>query len=88
MAGKEKFSKRQGLSYLKEKQITVREDAPEGLRSFIPMVFYELDKKPSELREIVCRVLRVAPDRNNWSEFPNIDYEVNNLLESCDWFIV
>lgn len=88
MAGKEKFSKRHGLSSLKEKEITVREDAPGGLRDFIPVVFYELNKKPSDLREIVCRLLRVAPDRNNWSEYPNIDSEVADLLGSCDWFIV
>lgn len=88
MAGKEKFSERLGLSSIKEKEITIREDAPAGLRAFIPMVFYELDKNPSDLREIICRILRTPPDRDNWSEFPNIDYEVGHLLEVCDWFLV
>jgi hypothetical protein len=26
------------------------------------------------------------PDPNNWSEYPNIDDEVRQLLDSCDWF--
>jgi len=82
------FSKRLGLFSIKEKEITIREDAPEGLRRFIKMVFYDLKKNPSELREIVCRVLKTPPDKDNWSEFPNIDYEVSNLLEGCDWFRV
>ena len=88
MAGKEKFSERLGLSSVKEKEITVREDAPEGLRAFIPIAFYELGKNPSDLREIICRILRTPADKNNWSEFPNIDYEVRQLLENCDWFLV
>lgn len=88
MLNKETFSKRFGHYSMNEKEITVREDAPYGLRRFIPTAFYELKKEPSDLRAIVCRVLRVPPDNNNWSEFPNIDGEVNQLLEDCDWFIV
>jgi hypothetical protein len=26
------------------------------------------------------------PDPNNWSEYPNIDYEVRELLDNCDWY--
>lgn len=82
------FSKRFGHFSFKEKEITIREDAPEGLRGFVKMAFYDLGKKPSELREIVCRVLKISPDRNNWSERPNIDTEVSEHLENCDWFYI
>lgn len=88
MINKETFSKRQGLFSLKEKEITVREDAPEGLRGFIKMAFYDLNKNPSDLRAITSRVLKIAPDRNNWSEYPNIDWEVGQHLENCEWYIV
>jgi hypothetical protein len=88
MPNKETFSKRFGHYLVNEREITIREDAPFGLRRFIPTAFYELKKQPSDLRAIVCRVLRVPPDTNNWSEFPNIDGEVNQLLEDCDWFVV
>lgn len=88
MTNKQTFSKRQGLFSIKEKEITVREDAPEGLRGFIRMAFYDLKKNPSDLRSITTRVLKIPPDRNNWSEYPNIDYEIEQHLESCEWYIV
>lgn len=88
MPDKETFSKRFGHYSISAKEITVREDAPFGLRRFIPVAFYELKKDPSDLRAIVCRILRIPSDTNNWSEYPNIDGEVNHLLEDCDWFIV
>lgn len=88
MNSKETFSKRQGFFSLKEKEITVREDAPEGLRGFIKMAFYDLNKNPSDLRAITSRVLKIPPDSNNWSEFPNIDWEVGQHLEKCEWYLV
>jgi hypothetical protein len=88
MTNKNTFSKRQGLFTLKEKEITVREDAPEGLRGFIKMAYYDLGKNPSDLRSITSKVLKIPPDSNNWSEFPNIDYEVGQHLESCEWYLV
>lgn len=82
------FSKRQGLFSIKEKEITIREDAPAGLRGFIKMAFYDLKKYPSDLRSITTRVLKIPPDRNNWSEYPNIDYEVEHHLDNCEWYSV
>ena len=71
-----------------ERAITIREDAPLGLRQFIVQVLYELGYLPSYARRIICRTLRVAPDNNNWSEHPNIEYEVNQLIQECEWFSV
>jgi hypothetical protein len=88
MTEKKIFSKRLGIFSIMEKEITIRNDAPEGLRGFVKMTFYELNKSPSDLRSIVCRVLKIPPDGNNWSEFPNIDYEVRTHLESCQWYLV
>lgn len=88
MTNKERFSKRTGHFSIKDKEITIREDAPKGLRVFIPMAFYNLGKNPSELRKIICRVLKTPPDRNNWSEYPNIEDEIDQLLKNCDWFLV
>lgn len=88
MTNKETFSKRQGLYSIKEKEINVREDAPEGLRGFIQMAFYDLNKNPSDLRAITSRVLKIPPDSNNWSEYPNINWEVSQHLENCEWYLV
>lgn len=86
MQPNKKFSRRLGLQNIQEAEITIREGAPEGLRGFIKMSFYDLNKQPSALRQIICRTLRIPPDTNNWSEYPNIDYEVDELLGGCEWF--
>lgn len=88
MTKKIPFSKRHGLYFTNEKEITVRNDAPEGLRGFIKMAFYELNKNPSDLRKITTKVLRIPPDSNNWSEYPNVDWEVGQHLENCDWYFI
>lgn len=81
------FSKRYGHKP-EGKNIVIREDAPKSLRVFVIQTLYYLKYEPSDLRKIICRVLRVSPDPNNWSEYPNIDSEVNYLMETCEWYRV
>src|SRR6266850_1919227 len=87
MAKRERFSERLGFK-APEPEITVRFDAPEEMRGVIVDIAYEFDLRPSDLREIVCRVLRKRPDPDNWSERPNIDYEVRQTLDSAAWYHV
>lgn len=70
------------------KDIQIREDAPEGLRFAALETARELGLGPSSLRNVVCRVLRVRPDQGNWSEYPNVWGEVQDLVYGCDWFKV
>ena len=84
----ERFSKRMGLDNIAAAQITVRNDAPPGLRDFLIAVAYDAGLSPRSLRPLVCRILRVAPDPGNWSEWPNIAYEVSQLVGSCPWYNV
>lgn len=87
MAPQEPFSKRH--RYVSPtKEITIREDAPENLRYFVLQTTIDLGWSPSALRDIMCRVLRKAPDGGNWSEYPNIWGEVQSLMYGCDWFRV
>ena len=80
----ESFSKRHG--YVQEADITVREDAPNGLRCLIiDIAEHDCDFSPSDLRPIICRVLNESPNSNNWTDYPNIDYEVRNLIGNCEW---
>ena len=44
MTNFERFSKRKNLYTLNEKEITIREDAPEGLRGYVKMAYYDLNK--------------------------------------------
>ena len=83
-----KFSKRLGHFVVKEKEITIKEDAPQELREFIVMTVYELGYQPSFLRDTICKVLKKAPDRGNWSEYPNIEGEVQELISGCEWYFV
>ena len=78
MALQQPFSKRNRLGSATE--ITIREDAPESLRYFALDTARQLEYAPSTLRTILCRVLRTRPDQGNWSEYPNIWSEVQDLM--------
>jgi hypothetical protein len=87
MEKKPPFSKRQG--YLgSSKEITIREDAPENLRYFILHTARSLGLTPAPLRELVCRILHIRPDPNNWSDYPNVWGEVEDLVYGCKWYRV
>ena len=40
---------------------------------------------PSAMRRVICKILLVRPDPNNWSEYPNISQEVAWLMEGAPW---
>lgn len=67
---------------------TQRQDAPYELRGIVVQLAYECGFRPSTLRDVVCRLLRKRPNPGNWSEYPNIDDEVQRLVDGCDWYRV
>ena len=84
---KKRFSRRYGYSS-PEKEITIRHDAPEEFRGALLQIGIEQGLEPSDLRKVVCSALRRIPDRNNWSEYPNVWDEVQDLIIECPWFKV
>src|SRR5688500_8877184 len=84
---RERFSQRRGFS-IRPVEISIRNEAPQHVRDAVLQIALDTGFRPSELRTIICRVLRVAPDSSNWSEFPNVWYEVQGLVESAEWFRV
>jgi hypothetical protein len=79
----ETFSKRHG--YVQEVEITIRENAPSGLRQFVIDIAEEdFDLSPSTLRPIICRILNESPNSNNYSA-GYIDDEVRCLIRNCKW---
>ncbi len=62
----------------------VREDAPEPVRVGFLAIFEER-LGPSGLRDVACKVLRKRPDVGNWSEYPNIWDEVQELVHRAPW---
>lgn len=87
MNGIQKFSERHGFVPT-ENEITIQHDAPDELRNAIIQIAYEAGFSPSPLRTLICRILRKRPDPNNWSEYPNIEWEVEALLDNCEWYEV
>jgi hypothetical protein len=81
------FSKRNAFNPSNGK-IVIREGAPESLRHFILQELYDLGVLPSEIRVRLCQILHKSPDRDNWTERPNIETEVENLLYDCHWYKV
>ena len=83
----EGFSARQGYRP-PPAEITVREDAPSDLRGAILMLAEAAGMRPSVMRQVICGVLLVRPDSNNWSEYPNIWDEVVCLMDDAPWYRV
>ena len=83
----QRFSKRHGHSSA-HSEISVRDDAPEELRGVVVDIAYEAGLTPKKVRSVVCRVLRRRADPNNWSDFPNVDSEARDYLDSCKWYEV
>ena len=82
-----RFSERHGFEP-PQAEITVTRDAPHDLRGIVVDIAYEAGLDPHRLRSIVCQLLRVREDPNNWSAYPNVDYEVRGHLDSCEWYEV
>lgn len=86
MYRKQRFSERFSFDQVKQVEIKIRHEAPRKLRGVLPILAKEVGLSPKPLRELVCHVLREAPDPNNWSEYPNIAEEISQLLEECQWY--
>ncbi|MEZ2625212.1 AbiJ-NTD4 domain-containing protein [Paenalcaligenes hominis] len=88
MNKKTPFSERFGFKPQQEPEITVRLDAPKELRGVVILLADKFSLSPEPLREIICQVLLVRPNRSNWSEYPNIDDENHQLLDGATWYKV
>ncbi len=84
----ERFSRRFGHGP-EERDITIREDAPDEVRGAILKIAEgELGLRPGRLRSILCTVLLKLPDSGNWSEYPNVWDECQYLISSAPWYRV
>ena len=81
------FSRRQGHSGPNQ-EISVRNDAPYAFRAALLQIAREVGLSPTGIRSIACRVLRMLPDPGNWSEYPNIWQEAQDLILGCEWYRV
>ena len=78
------FSRREGLG---AEYALIYDDAPGELRYGLREVLDDLGyKAPSDQRAVLCKALRIIPDKYNWSEYPNIETEVLDLIATEPWF--
>src|SRR3989338_9032563 len=77
------FSRRHGERGIAQVSV-VRNDAPPHVRASILTIAEEV-VPPTTIRHIICRVLRCLPDTNNWTEYPNIWGEAQQLVMGCKW---
>jgi hypothetical protein len=81
----EQFSRRHGFS-AEPAEVRIRNDAPYNVRGALLMILEgELQLRPPTIRDWLCTILRELPDQNNWSEYPNIWQECQNLMYGAPW---
>lgn len=78
------FSERYGYQ-APEVEITVREDAPDVVRGAVDVLSKRAGLSRKDMRTVVCDVLLRYHDRDNWTEYPNVDREVTTLISQCPW---
>lgn len=83
----ESFSRRHGLNR-PDADISIRYEVPDEMRDAVIAIAYQCRLQPSDMRQLLCTLLFRSPDSNSWSEFPNIDREVRDLIRECEWFEV
>jgi AbiJ N-terminal domain 4 len=82
------FSERLGLAP-PDAEITIRHEAPDWLRDLVVRLAYEkAELKPSDLRGFLCQKLLTSSDHGNWTEHPNIDREVRQLIAGAEWYYI
>lgn len=82
------FSRRYGFQEQNAGPLIYNE-APEQVRvGFLAILKDDMGISPTSMRDVVCGSLRCKPDHDNWSEFPNIWNEVQDLVYTSDWYKV
>lgn len=81
----ERFSARHGYRS-PPADITIREDAPPEVRGAILTLAETAGMTPSAMLQVICGVLLVPPDPNNWPERPFIWLEVHRLMRKAPWY--
>jgi AbiJ N-terminal domain 4 len=82
-----RFSARHGLGGTAA-PIKIRNAAPEEMRGVVLDIAYELGLSPSPMRALLCKLLRKRANPTNWSEWPNVARECEDLIQQCEWYEV
>ena len=58
------------------------------VRTAVVRLAYRLGITPSNVRLEICDVLLTPPNPSNWSDYPNVSNEVDDLIEYAPWYRV
>lgn len=82
------FIRRYGRGHRRDEQLE-RDEVPESLKAGLLALVARLREGDfvtwGEAREHICRALRRRPDPSNWSEVPNVVYEVEQIVYNGEW---
>ena len=65
--------------------ITVRDDAPASMRSYIFQIMQSYEPSLKKIRSIVCFVTKEAENPNNWGENDFMKSEIQGIIDRCFW---
>lgn len=68
-------------------EITIREDAPEPFRTYLPIMMYP-HMRLRDIRAVICRAVKEAPDSSNWGENDFMKVEIEALISEAEWYYV
>lgn len=80
------FSTRYGFKP-KAAEIKIREDAPDAFRAYLLTIMYP-HMGLKDIRSVICRAVKDAPDPNNWGENEFMRSEVEGLIMEAKWYYV
>ena len=78
------FTERMGI-VIPQADITIRNDAPASMRSYIFQRMQNYEPSLKKIRSIVCFVTKEAEDPNNWGENDFMRSEIQGVIDGCLW---
>ena len=78
------FTERMGI-VIPQADITIRNDAPASMRSYIFQIMQNYEPSLKKIRSIVCFVTKEAEDPNNWGENDFMISEIQVVIDGCLW---
>jgi len=78
------FTERMGI-VIPQADITIRNDAPASMRSYIFQIMQNYEPSLKKIRSIVCFVTKEAEDPNNWGENDFMRSEIQGVIDGCLW---
>ena len=78
------FSKRLKIP-VNNKEITIRYNVTDDMRSYLYLVMKDQGIRLNQIRSIVCKTIKKAPDPDQYTENDFMESEIKEHIMSCPW---